>query len=109
MFSGLKNLRSITIGPNVESIGVSAFSGCTNLSSITIPENITSIQTMAFYNCNSLVKVYSKALIPPALQRGAFYISTQFPKYLSVPVGSKAAYQQAEEWRDFSTIEEEVF
>ena len=107
MFSDLANLRNVTIGENVTSIGIWAFSGCTSLTEITIPKKVTSIENLAFYGCSNLTKVYSKASTPP-LSSGAFDV-WKTAIYLGVPVGSKAAYQRAEGWKNFQTIEEVNF
>ena len=50
-FSGLSNLKSVTILDGVESIGSYAFSNCSGLTSLTIPNSVTSIGDYAFRNC----------------------------------------------------------
>ena len=56
-FSGMANLKSITIPDSVTSIGSSAFRNCSSLTSITIPDSVTSIGSYAFYYCRSLTSV----------------------------------------------------
>ena len=55
--SDCPNITSVTIGNNVNSIGVNAFSGCSGLTSITIPNNVTEIGDGAFYGCTGLTKI----------------------------------------------------
>ncbi len=52
-----KTLEKVTLGDNVESIGVGAFEECTSLASITIPDNITSIGSSAFSGCTGLTSI----------------------------------------------------
>ncbi|MGN0823756.1 MAG: leucine-rich repeat domain-containing protein [Candidatus Coproplasma sp.] len=56
-FSGCSSLTSVTIPDSVKSIGSSAFSGCSSLTSITIPDSVKSIDDSTFYNCNSLTSI----------------------------------------------------
>jgi hypothetical protein len=57
VFSGNKNLTSVTIPNSVTSIVNDAFNGCTNLASITIPDSVTSIGEWAFTSCTSLTSI----------------------------------------------------
>ena len=56
-FYGCKNLQSVTLPENLETIGGSAFNGCESLQSITIPDNVTSIGGSAFQRCGSLQSI----------------------------------------------------
>ena len=53
-YSYRPNIKSVTIGDSVTSIGDYAFSGCSGLTSITIPDSVTSIGSSAFSGCRSL-------------------------------------------------------
>ena len=57
MFSGCKNLQSITIPDTVTTIGGYAFSGCTSLQSVTIGSGVTSIGDSAFSECTNLTEI----------------------------------------------------
>ena len=55
--NGRTNLKSVTIRPNITSIGASAFQNCSTLSSITIPSSVTSIGDYAFSGCTGLTNI----------------------------------------------------
>ena len=82
--SGCNGLKTITIPNSVIFIGVEAFSGCTSLASVTV-ENEKPID----------ISLY----IP-------FYNAPISNATLYVPVGSKAAYEAADYWKNFGTIVE---
>ena len=52
------NLERVTIGGGVTSIDVGAFSGCTRLTSVTLGDSVTYIDKYAFEDCDSLTDVY---------------------------------------------------
>ena len=51
------NIKSVTIGKNVTSIGNDAFTGCTSLTAVTIPDSVTTIGASAFYRCTGLTSL----------------------------------------------------
>jgi len=57
-FLGAKNLKNITIGPNVKKIGKNAFEACYNLEQIDFSKsNIKTIEEQAFKNCIKIKKI----------------------------------------------------
>ena len=52
----MPQLANVTIGPNVTSIGSSAFME-TPIASITLPSGLTTIGNSAFYNCDALTSI----------------------------------------------------
>lgn len=56
-FSGLSNLKSVTLGDSVEEIGEMAFIGCTELKSVTLSSNLTKIGGRAFELCTKLKNI----------------------------------------------------
>ena len=56
-FANKSNLKNITIGNSVTSIGNKAFYHCSSLTSITIPNSVTYIDQGAFYDCSSLTSI----------------------------------------------------
>ena len=56
-YGHIKNIKSVTIAPDVTSIGNYAFYNCTNLQPVTIPGSVTSIGKCAFAYCLNLPSV----------------------------------------------------
>ncbi len=59
-FSQAKNLESVTLPLNLQTIGFGAFMGCAKLKEITIPEHVTNIGEYAFWGCTALEKIEIK-------------------------------------------------
>ena len=47
-FQGCTNLKTVTFGKKLNTIGKEAFKGCTGLTAIDIPDNVTAIEVNAF-------------------------------------------------------------
>ena len=105
VFRNCSSLTSIVILEGVTSIGEYAFSGCSDLASVVIPSSVTSIGDGAFYDCSSLDTIYSKAVIPLSVKLNTF---ENVGAIVKVPIGSKAAYEAADGWKEM-TIEESDF
>jgi hypothetical protein len=106
-------LTSITIPDSVTSIGSRHFVNWTNLKSVTIGNSVTTIGEGAFYGCSSLRNVVVLNATPPSITSGTAYSDTfgGFPlgsATLTVPQGSKPAYQSAAGWNQFGTIVESI-
>lgn len=122
-FAWHANLTSIIIPNSITTIGNSAFWQCTSLASISIPNSITIIDDYAFTECTALTSI----MIPnTTIGKGAFYgcsnltsvtvasptpveieeftFSNRANATLYVPVGSKAAYEAADYWKDFTIV-----
>lgn len=100
------NIVTVIIPNSVASIGKSAFYSCNRLTYLTISENVTSIGGSAFFACGGLNYVKMKRKTPVAID-GLTFVN-QGNTTLSVPLGSKGAYEAAEYWRDFKEIIEEA-
>ena len=100
--------KTSVIPDNVVAIARDAFYGVT-FTEITIPASVQSIDDIAFGNCNSLkaFKVLSQKpfAIAPGLFDESFHNVFQYAT-LYVPKGSKAAYESAEVWKNFTNIVE---
>lgn len=92
-----------TIIPNsVTAIGDYAFIGCQGLRSIEIPSSVINIGSMAFRDCTALTSVTIGCSEPIAI--GYYTFSNRTNATLYVPVGSKAAYEAADYWKEFKEI-----
>jgi len=107
-FEQCSNLTSIVIPSSVTSIERSSFQDCSGLTTITIPSSVTSIGNAAFYNCRNLSSIYSNSGIPVDLSSSGqvFDYIDKTTCTLNVPYASKAAYQAANQWQDFTNIVE---
>ncbi len=101
-FGHCSSLSSITLPNSVTSIYGEAFRGCSALSSITIPNSVKSIGWGVFGYCPSLKNVRILATTPPSVDRTLDYSGK-----ITVPKGTKSAYETAVGWKDCSPIVEE--
>ena len=101
-------LTSISIPSSVGTIGQHAFNFCTSLKTVTIPASVSSIGIEAFWACSALTSIYVNRSIPLDLTSSdnVFYGVNKTSCTLYIPVGSKTAYQAANQWKDFVNIEE---
>ncbi len=104
-FEDCTGLTSVSLGNGLTSIGGSAFEDCTSLFAITIPVSVTSIALNAFKNCSNLKNVTSEILTPFAIQDNVFE-GIASDATLTVPKGTKSAYQSTTGWNKFAKITE---
>lgn len=57
IFSGIGNIKSVTIPSGVLELGKDAFSGCTNLETVVIPDTVTTIGQKCFLGCEALKEI----------------------------------------------------
>jgi len=90
------NIRSVSIGDGVTTIGEQAFSNCASLASITFAGSVKSIGNRAFYNCTSLVSVALPNSVT-TIGTGAFFgcrsLATFSFGYSVTTIGIEAFYQ----------------
>ena len=100
-------IGSLTIPNSLTSIGDGAFFKCSGLnSSLTIPNSVTTIGEIAFGDCSGITNIYAYAATPLDLSssQNVFNNVNKTICTLYVPAGSKAAYQAANQWQDFTNI-----
>lgn len=108
-FSNCSSLKYLTMGNSVSSIGSEAFKSCSGLTTLTIPASVTRIDWSAFYSCTALTSIYAYSSKPvdissPSMSTNIFYNVNKTNCILFVPQGSKALYQAAVQWKDFTKI-----
>jgi len=95
------------IPDNVTSIRAYAFYNCQYLTGITIGNSVKSIGSSAFGACWSLKAVSLSNTTPINLNSSySVFFAVDAKCSLYIPVGSKAAYQAAYIWKDFTNIVE---
>lgn len=92
------------IPDGVTSIAGYAFYGCSGLTSVTIPNSVTEIGMYAFNGCDGLQSFTVDINDPLVLGNGVF---SNFNATLYVPKGCKGAYELADYWKEFKSIEED--
>ena len=101
-FEDCSGLTWVSLSEGLTSIGGSTFEGCTGLSAITIPSTVTYISVNAFNRCSNLNDVTSLVRSPFAIDGSTF--SNYGSATLTVPYGTKSAYQNTAGWNNFSRI-----
>lgn len=97
---------SYTIPSTVTTIGDFAFYECSQLTSVTIPSSVTAIGKNAFAYLYGLQSLYVHSMVPVNFE-DSVYVFTQYNNCtLYIPVGSKMAYQAANQWKNFWYIKE---
>ena len=97
--------KGAIIPDGIVSIGDGAFNGIHGITSITIPASVTSIGEWAFEACSDLTEIYCLSETPARIYSTTFQ-GLYDTVTLYVPAGSKAAYQAANYWKNFTNIVE---
>lgn len=105
-----KSIDTLILPEGVKTINESAFNQIRSLKNVVLPSTITTIKNNAFQSCDNLNAVSIFATTPPVLSgsetEGVFYMCDIEEDTLYVPIGSKALYEVAEQWKDFGFIVE---
>jgi len=107
-FYGCSNLKNVSIGDGVTTIGNWAFSGCSSLDYFAFGTNMKTIGKEAFSDCTAMTNLYSRAKIPPVCDLQALDDINKWNCKLHIPNGTISAYQQADQWKDFFFIYDDV-
>ena len=113
VFAECPNLYDISFGDNVRNIPDYAFMDCNSLSKIAIGKSVTNIGYKAFFDCG-LSEITSYCMTPPTCSisfSGGTHSALESRKdsysaSLYVPEGTKDAYANAYEWKNFYNIQE---
>ncbi len=112
-FTRCSSLTSVTIPEGVTNVGKAvyhdegdAFFQCTGLTTVIIPSSVTYYVGNSFGSCNNLTTVIDRRTEPVSISNESF--ANRKNATLYVPKGSKAAYENADYWKEFKQIVEEV-
>ena len=105
-FYGCTNLQNVQIGDGVTTIGSWAFSGCSSLNHLGFGTQVKTIGKEAFSDCTAVTEIISKASTPPACGDQALDDINKWTCNLIVPKGCVAAYQAADQWKEFFFVAE---
>ncbi len=106
-FKDCRLLYNVPLPSTLLSLGYRAFYGCNLLATITIPKSVTAIGDECLSG-TSLQVLAVERTSPLSVRASALDGIDKASCLLSVPEGSKAAYQKAKVWRDFTHIEEGI-
>lgn len=107
-FYGCTNLQSFKVGDGVTTFGDWAFSGCSSLKSLSFGSQLQTIGKEAFSDCTSVTEITSLTTTPPACGSQALDDICKWECTLHVPKGYKAAYQAADQWKEFVFADEDT-
>lgn len=107
-FNGCTSVLNVTLPDQLKTISRNAFYGCTKLQSVTLGSRIYSIADYAFYNDNAIREFRIYVADPSKINMGnnVFSTSALSNATLYVPYGSKQLYENADVWKNFSSIVE---
>lgn len=110
-FQGCEQLTSFTIPSSVKKMGDGIFKNCSRLKEVAIGSSVTEVGYYAFQGCERLETVKCLGKNPPScyIYGGIFEGVRLDLCTLIVPTGYRDAYAGANVWKDFGTIEEEIF
>ena len=106
-FYGCTNLQSFKVGDGVTTFGDWAFSGCSSLKSLSFGSQLQTIGKEAFSDCTSVTEITSLTATPPACGSQALDDINKWECTLHVPENSLAAYQAADQWKEFFFINDD--
>lgn len=105
LFYGRENLRSVTMGDQVTSIGAYAFAYCTSLKTLTLSANLRDFGGWnPIQGCSSLEAVYFRSLIPPF--RGDLQMTDSPKMKFYVPSRTLSIYTNNADWSQYWDIME---
>lgn len=100
-FYGCTGLKSVKIGDGVTTFGNWAFSDCSSLDYFEFGTSVKTIGKEAFSDCAAVKNIISHAVTPPVCESQAMDDINKWDCTLTVPDGATAAYQAADQWKEF--------
>ena len=97
----------VIIPDRVERIETETFDSCVYIRRIVLGKSINCVYDKAFKNTR-LESVVIKAVVPPELKYYSTHIHIPADLPITVPCGTLEAYQNAEGWREFTNIHEDI-
>jgi len=104
-FKDCDQLTSVTLPSTLKHIGGRSFMGCDNLTSINIPASVTYLGSK-WVTGSPLEVLYAESKIPLEITEVVFEGFDKQSCILSVPLGCKEAYENADVWKDFLIFED---
>lgn len=101
---GYNAVKRLTILDGVENLDYKY--DCKETRSLLLPSTLKVISASSFIDATGLLNVDCRATEPPTFDKKLFADMVYFKAKLTVPLGCKEAYQNAEGWKKFWTIEE---
>lgn len=103
-------LTDVVIPNSVTSIEYGAFEQCASLNTVTIPSSVTELGEFLFSGDTKLAHIYCYITQPDQVMMGEriFEGVPTSTCVLHVPKGTKALYQQAEQWKEFANIDDSL-
>ncbi|MCH5222340.1 MAG: leucine-rich repeat protein [Muribaculaceae bacterium] len=108
LFEGCTSLEYIEIPSSVRFMNGHMFSGCTSLKTVKLLPQLSSLGTNLFKDCNNLNDLYLWSTTPPSCDLSTFMNVSLAGVILHVPIGTKKIYEDADTWKNFSEIIDDV-
>ncbi|MDD6553873.1 MAG: leucine-rich repeat domain-containing protein [Prevotellaceae bacterium] len=93
------------VSEGTQEIAEGAFQKNLGIATLILPSTLTTIDNSAFDFCVNLRHIISHAVTPPSFNGWeSFSLIDKSKVTLEVPAGSEAAYEKADQWKDFSHV-----
>lgn len=131
-FLNCTNLRKLRLSESLTTLEIETFLNCNAIDTLVIPNSVSTIKARAFYNCqaarflsigsgvteiesdafssyenNSFQHIVIQANTPPTLETEYCFGGMTHDVLVTVPCGTKATYEAAAFWSDFTNMVED--
>ena len=104
-FYNNKSLRTVKMSDAETIIYDKEFYGCNNLKNVSFGKGLESIGADVFYDCVNVMQISCDAELPPSCSTNLFDPINKWECKLFVPKNSVDAYKKADGWKEFFLIE----